>query len=1552
MSEPDLTKRQQLEEIKILRPKSSKLEYVNLELSGNDENKQISHTTKSRLQFLIQTAPSVIFYLDRKYRILELNTEAEQINFFKCKDILGKNYLELFVPERNREKINKDVEKVLTKNHTCVFESFMRCADGTEKLFSWELNRIAGNSDRPSGIIAVGRNVTDQQQYYKLACIQRDLAIKLGSVNQLEEGLNLCLETAIKASEMDCGGVYLLDEISGAFELAFHKGLSEEFIKSVTFYDVNSDNTKLVMKGKPVYAEYEQLDLFLDGTKKLEGLRAVAVMPILYEERIIGCLNVASHVFEHICTQSRVALETIAAQIGSTVARLKTKENLYDREQMYRKLVDASNEAVFVLDLDARITYVSPQGIELLGYEKAEDVIGLNGFQSLTPDEVEKGRNHFQQTIIDGFVKGVEHTFVKKDGTRIRVENNAAVVSDAQGQPKALIITSRDVTERRKAEEALRNSEEQLRLAVKAAQLSSWDWDLLTNDVLIGDHSNEVLGLPADIKSLPIGYLLSNINKENIRQVRQAISKAINEKTLYSAEYRIQRPDGTERWIEAKGQPLYDKKGKVIRMIGMNRDITERKEAEEQLRKSQERFKVLFELAPDAYYIHNLECTFIDINKAVEELVGYSREEIVGNNFFEMNLATEEDISKVLMALSDNKDGKPAGPLELTLFRKDGSKCIVETCSYPVEIDGQTVVLGIARDITERKHLEEAYRNLVDHTIQGLEITQDGRIVFLNKAFSSITGYSEEELLAASEEQIRELVHPEDREFVWSLHRDRLAGKPVPDHYEFRGIRKNGNIHWVEIHASRIKYHGRPAIQAAFIDITERKKAEEQLQNIFNLSLDMVCIVDINTNTFIKINPAFESTLGYTEQELLGRPFIEFIHPEDIEKTLNMVREKLRKGYKVMNFENRYLCKDGSYRWFNWAAHPVHEEGLTYAVAHDITERRKIQEAIRQERDKAQKYLDVAGVMIMVIGADRKVKLINQKGCQILGFNEEEIVGKDWFDNFLPKRVHEKIKYIEDKLWAGGTKEIEYFENPILTKSGQERTIAWHNALLWDEEGKPTAVLCSGEDVTDRRRLEEAYHRLVDHSIQGLSIIQDGKMVFLNKAFSLITGYSERDMSTASPEQLRALVHPEDQDMVWTRHRDRLAGKPVPDRYEFRCLTKDGSTRWLEIHASKIEYLGRPAIQSAFIDIIKRKEAQEALKQSREKIQKQNEFLNNVLESLTYPLLVIDANNYKVKIANAAARVTKLSGQATCYGLLHGLDKPCDKSNYPCPIREIKSFGRAVTTEHVHKGNSNSPQYVEVHSCPIVDDKGNVTDIIEYCFDITKRKRAEEKLIAYQAQLRSLASELSLAEERERRHIATALHDQISQTLALSKINLQTLGKSAGLADSSILKEIIKSIENTIEQVQSLTFDLSSPTLYKFGLGKAIDELLCDYIKKTGMTYTLEVDKSQKPLDEDIMVLLFQSVRELLINIIKHAQARKVEVTINRNQDSIRIIVCDDGVGFDTNWFESYEQRTGGFGLFNIRERLNYISGSFKIESRPGKGSRITLIAPQKDSKD
>jgi len=237
--------------------------------------------------------------------------------------------------------------------------------------------------------------------------------------------------------------------------------------------------------------------------------------------------------------------------------------------------------------------------------------------------------------------------------------------------------------------------------------------------------------------------------------------------------------------------------------------------------------------------------------------------------------------------------------------------------------------------------------------------------------------------------------------------------------------------------------------------------------------------------------------------------------------------------------------------------------------------------------------------------------------------------------------------------------------------------------------------------------------------------------------------------------------------------------------------------------------------------------------------------------------------------------------------------------------------------------------------------------------DITERKQAEKRLQNYQAKLKSLASELLLAEERERRRIVTNLHDCIGQDLAFSKLKLDTLRKS----DSSgvlagPLGEINALLEEVIENTRSLTFDLSSPVLHKFGLERAVEEYLMQQVQdRHGIRSTFADDGLPKPLDYDVCAFLYRAVRELLINVVKHAQAHSVKVSTCRRDGEIEIVVEDDGVGLDLSEISPVMCGSGGLGLSNIRERLYYLSGHLKITSEPGHGTLVTLTAPLKTEK-
>jgi signal transduction histidine kinase len=231
--------------------------------------------------------------------------------------------------------------------------------------------------------------------------------------------------------------------------------------------------------------------------------------------------------------------------------------------------------------------------------------------------------------------------------------------------------------------------------------------------------------------------------------------------------------------------------------------------------------------------------------------------------------------------------------------------------------------------------------------------------------------------------------------------------------------------------------------------------------------------------------------------------------------------------------------------------------------------------------------------------------------------------------------------------------------------------------------------------------------------------------------------------------------------------------------------------------------------------------------------------------------------------------------------------------------------------------------------------------------DLAERKRADHQLAEYQKQLRSLASQLSLAEEHERRRIAVDLHDRVGQALAISNIKLGGLrqleysNEFMGLVD-----EVSDLIEQAIQETRTLMFDISSPILYELGFDAAIRHLTDQIQRQHGIFITFERDPQPGPLADDLRILLFQAVRELLVNVVKHARAGHVNVRIARDGGLIQVSVKDDGIGFDAS--QSPKQRTsmGGFGLFSIRERLEHVGGCLLIESEPGRGTLVTLMAP------
>ena len=232
--------------------------------------------------------------------------------------------------------------------------------------------------------------------------------------------------------------------------------------------------------------------------------------------------------------------------------------------------------------------------------------------------------------------------------------------------------------------------------------------------------------------------------------------------------------------------------------------------------------------------------------------------------------------------------------------------------------------------------------------------------------------------------------------------------------------------------------------------------------------------------------------------------------------------------------------------------------------------------------------------------------------------------------------------------------------------------------------------------------------------------------------------------------------------------------------------------------------------------------------------------------------------------------------------------------------------------------------------------------------DISERKQAERRVLEYQKRLQQLVSQLTITEEQERKRIATDLHDEIGQPLALTKMNVDAaLASEKDPERVAFLADMQRSLESLLSKTQWLTRDMGSPSLCEFGLEVAVREWLSHEIEeKHGIFVSVESNRKPHNLGDTTKILLFRAIRELAINVVKHAQAQNLDVTIEQQRTQFRICVSDDGLGFDPMQSDPINTKEGGYGLFSIKERISHMNGTFDIQSKPGQGTRVFIQLP------
>jgi PAS domain S-box-containing protein len=703
------------------------------------------------------------------------------------------------------------------------------------------------------------------------------------------------------------------------------------------------------------------------------------------------------------------------------------------------------------------------------------------------------------------------------------------------------------------------------------------------------------------------------------------------------------------------------------------------------------------------------------------------------------------------------------------------------------------------------------------------------------------------------------------------------------------------------------------------------KASEEKYRDLIENEKDIIYTLDVKGNITFS-SPAVEKILGYRPEEVEGKKFMLLIHEEWKEKALKDFSDTIETGEIIS--ETVLLDKKGRPHFVEYSSTTIKDGNTvigTRGIARDITERKKAEEALRKSEEHYRMLAEKMNDGLSQIDENGNYVYVNERYGQILDYSPEEMIGRHWSE-FYDKNTQ---KIMNDQLVLRKEGIVEPYELMTTTRDGRNIYLRVSPQSIFDEDGMYRGSISLKTDITEHKKAQkeladtrEQLQFAIDGSGVGLWdwYVQTGKAIF-NEKWANIIGYTLEEIQPVSIDTWIKYAHPEDMKKSNAVLELHFQGKTETYECETRMKHKLGHWIWVLDRGKVVEWDtdGKPLrMTGTHLDITERKRAEEQI----EKLAKFPSENPNPVLRLSGDGTIIFCNSAGFVLLKTLKRQVGES-----------LPKPFAKR-----VKEALISGDISTFEF----KCYSGCMLELTLAPI-SDMGYVN---VYGLDITARKQTEKNLLKYQQQLKSLASQLTLTEERERRRIAVGLHDQICQSLAISKIKIEGLLHSGISKDRyNILKNIRDWLNKVISDTRSLTFDLSSPILYELGFEKAVAAWLEEEIqRKHNIITEFRDDGKSKPLGENLRMFLFRDVRELLINVVKHAHANKVTVSVNKVGSTIRITVEDDGIGFEHSRASSASST--GFGLFSIRERLEHLGGEFNIESSPGHGSKITLLAP------
>lgn len=1059
---------------------------------------KLAQAQAARLAAIITSSQDAIFTKDLNDVVTSWNGAAEDLYGYSADEMIGTDVAILMPPGREDEP-RQLTRRVRDGERISSLESVRRRKDGGLVDISLTMSPVFDESGEVAAISVIDRDITERKRVEQIMQARLRL-LQFADTHSLEELLQATLDEAEALTGSTIGFYHFLDD--------------DERILTLQSWSTNTLENMCAAEGAGSHYAVAQAGVWVDCVRERrpvihndyaslphrkgmpEGHAPVVnelVVPVFRGDKIVAILGIGNKPTQY--DQDDVAATGTLADLAWDIAERKRDEGeALQSGEKFAAAFNASPDLISITRIsDGTILEVNKRYERLLGYSRSESVGKTTG--DLTIWENPADRAEFVRMLTEtGEVTDFEATLRRKDGSLVAVIDSARTF-EFEGETCVLSVVH-DVTERKQMEEALR-AERGLFVAgptVVFRWKAEEGWPVEYVSPNVGDQFGYT---PKELTSSEFAFA-SIVHPDDLDRVGAEV-EAYREQGVatFQLTYRIARPDGRYRWVDDFTTVIRGRDGAITHYLGYVLDITERRQAEEELARSRELLQGVMDFSPSLIYLVDLEGRFLFVSKGLEELLHTPRSEMIGKDRSRVmpKDAAEQHRANDLKVL---KTRQPETFTEENVVA--GETRYYHSVKFPVlDVNREVYAIGgISTDITERRQAElELLRTnrALEHAAGRLNESQ--RIAHLGSweldIPNNVLVWSDEiyrifeidpAQFGASYDAFLNAIHPEDREAVNLAYTGSLkTGEPYAiDH---RLLFPDGRVRHVhEECETTYDDDGNPIRSTGTVqDVTERKEAEEALRSsqqryrdIFDHSTDTLYLLEVTSDGRFRnldVNAAFETSTGLSRDAVIGKCQEEVVPPEQAEIVNTKYRRCVQAGVPID--EEAELELPAGRRFFYSTLIPLRDKAgrvdRILGISRDITARRQAEEALRESQAKLALHLEQTLLGVIEWDTEFRAREWNPAATAIFGYTRDEAIGRHAADLILPEANRAEIDSVWQQLLQqrGG----QFYTNDNVTKDGRMIVCEWANTPLTAANGAVVGVMSLARDITEQRRAEQ-----------------------------------------------------------------------------------------------------------------------------------------------------------------------------------------------------------------------------------------------------------------------------------------------------------------------------------------------------------------------------------------------------------------------------------------------------------------------------------------------